>query len=121
MAGVTGVRWRVEEFFEDGKSDLGMADYQVRGWPGWHHHMTMVAMAHLYVTLVRKELGRDVPELTLDMALRMLQTVLPQPKLGPEHAQRVVEYHLKHNRRARESHRKSWLRRHKGKLKEPML
>jgi hypothetical protein len=30
MALVTGVRWRVEECFEDGKGQLGMAQYEAR-------------------------------------------------------------------------------------------
>jgi SRSO17 transposase len=43
--------WRVEECFEDGKLHLGMADYEARSWDSWHHHMALVALAHLYVTL----------------------------------------------------------------------
>ena len=50
MALVTGVRWRVEEFFEDGKGQLGMAQYEARSWTSWHHHMSLVALAHLFVT-----------------------------------------------------------------------
>ena len=26
-----------------------MADYEVRGWLGWHHHMTMVMLAMLFL------------------------------------------------------------------------
>ena len=32
MALVTGTRRRVEEFFEDGKGDFGMAHYEARPW-----------------------------------------------------------------------------------------
>ena len=49
MAQVTGVRWRVEEFLEDAKGQLGMAQYEARSWTSWHHHMSLVALAHLYV------------------------------------------------------------------------
>jgi SRSO17 transposase len=58
MALVSGCRVRVEEFFEDGKSHLGMAQYEARGWPSWHHHMSLVALAHLLVTLTRLELKK---------------------------------------------------------------
>ena len=34
---------RVEEFFEDGKGKLGMAQYEARSWTSWHHHMSLVA------------------------------------------------------------------------------
>ena len=48
MALVTGVRWRVEEFFEDGKGQLGMAQYEARSWTSWHHHMSLVALTALF-------------------------------------------------------------------------
>lgn len=40
-------RYWVERSFQDGKSECGMADYQVRKWKAWHHHMAMVMMALL--------------------------------------------------------------------------
>ena len=58
LAAVTGVRWRVEEFFEDGKGFLGMRDYQARSWTSWHHHMALVAVAHLFVTVTRIRLKK---------------------------------------------------------------
>jgi len=58
LAAVTGVRWRVEELFEDGKGFLGMRDYQARAWTSWHHHMALVAVAHLFVTLTRTRLKK---------------------------------------------------------------
>jgi SRSO17 transposase len=30
-------RFWIERAFQDAKSELGMADYEVRGWKGWHH------------------------------------------------------------------------------------
>jgi SRSO17 transposase len=38
-------RYWVERAFEDAKSECGMADYQVRKWNAWHHHMALVMMA----------------------------------------------------------------------------
>ena len=58
MALVSGCRFRVEEYLEDGKSHLGMAQYEARGWSSWHHHMSLVALAHLLVTLTRVELKK---------------------------------------------------------------
>jgi SRSO17 transposase len=59
MALVSGCRFRVEEYLEDGKSHLGMAQYEARGWSSWHHHMSLVALAHLLVTLTRLELKKN--------------------------------------------------------------
>jgi SRSO17 transposase len=41
----SGMRWPIETCFEIGKQELGMGDYEVRSWRGWHHHMTLVILA----------------------------------------------------------------------------
>jgi SRSO17 transposase len=61
LAEVACTRHEVETFFEDAKSYLGMAQYETRSWVGWHHHMSLVAMAHLFVTLTRRDLGKKLP------------------------------------------------------------
>jgi SRSO17 transposase len=61
MALVTGTRYRVEEYFEEGKGYLGMAQYEARAWSSWHHHMSLVALAHLFVTLTRLRLKKKLP------------------------------------------------------------
>jgi SRSO17 transposase len=112
MALVTGSRWRVEEFLEDAKGHLGMADYEARSWTSWHHHMSLVALAHLYVVQTRRDLNRQLPELTLDMAMRLLQAALPRPQLSLQEAGDLVDYHRARNKQATLSHRKTWLARH---------
>jgi SRSO17 transposase len=59
MAQVACTRHTVEEYLEDAKSYLGMAHYETRSWTGWHHHMTLVALAHLFVTLTRLHLKKN--------------------------------------------------------------
>ncbi len=119
LAMVSGTRLRVEEYFEDGKMHLGMADYEARAWTSWHHHMALVALAHLYVTLTKRDLKRDVPELTLDMAMRVLRSAFATPTLSEQEAVDLINYYLDRNRVAHNSHRKTWLAKHKqlaGKL-----
>jgi SRSO17 transposase len=111
LALVIAARWRVEEFLEDAKEYLGMADYEARGWTSWHHHMSLVGMAHLYVMLVRQDLRDDVPELSLDRAYRLVCDAMSRPRLTPDESLRITEYHLHYNHKAHQSHRKSWLRR----------
>jgi len=36
---------RVEECIKWGKSEAGLADYQVRNWHAWHHHQTLSLIA----------------------------------------------------------------------------
>src|SRR5262245_61723755 len=59
LALVACARCRVEEFLEDSKSYLGMTQYETRSWVGWHHHMTLVGLAHLFVTLMRRRLQKN--------------------------------------------------------------
>jgi SRSO17 transposase len=58
LAEVACTRHAVEDYFEDAKSYLGMAQYETRSWVGWHHHMSRVAMGHLFITLTRRALGK---------------------------------------------------------------
>jgi len=121
LALVMATRFRVEEFFEQSKSALGMGHYEARSWTSWHHHMSLVALAHLFLTQTRRDLKAKVPELTLPMALELLQSALQRPHLSEEDAIRLTEYHLQRNATARRSHRKSWLRRHKKEIPKPLL
>jgi hypothetical protein len=44
-----GMRWPIESCFEDGKQYVGLGDYEVRSWRGWHHHMTLCILAHFFL------------------------------------------------------------------------
>jgi len=50
---LSGMRWPIETCFEEAKGNLGMAQYQTRSWRGWHHHMTLVILAHHYLVRVK--------------------------------------------------------------------
>ncbi len=49
LAILQGGRHFVERALEDGKSHVGLGDYQVRKWLGWQHHMALVGLAMLFV------------------------------------------------------------------------
>ncbi len=40
-------RYWIERTFDDSKNELGMSDYQIRKWIGWHHHQALVMLAGL--------------------------------------------------------------------------
>ena len=56
---VSGLRWPVEHIFEVAKQELGMGDYEVRSWPGWHHHMTLVTLAHFFLVRLQLRLKKS--------------------------------------------------------------
>jgi SRSO17 transposase len=45
FARVANAEHRIEECIKRGKSEAGMAQYQVRNWRGWHHHITLCLIA----------------------------------------------------------------------------
>jgi SRSO17 transposase len=51
FARVAKAEHRIEECLQRGKSEAGMADYQVRTWIGWHHHITLSLMAGWFLVL----------------------------------------------------------------------
>jgi len=57
---MSAMRWPIELCFETGKQELGMGDYEVRSWLGWHHHMTLVIMAQAFLIRVQKRLKKTL-------------------------------------------------------------
>lgn len=60
LALVSGCRFRVDELFQDGKTHLGMSEYESRAWSSWHHHMSLVGLAHLFVTVTKVRLKKKL-------------------------------------------------------------
>src|SRR5262249_38286868 len=54
---LSGVRWAVEQAFEESKTELGMDQYEVRKYPGWHHHMLTTMLAHFFLWHLKLRLG----------------------------------------------------------------
>jgi SRSO17 transposase len=51
FARVTKAEHRIEECIKRGKSESGLADYQVRTWLGWHHHVTLSMIAAWFLVV----------------------------------------------------------------------
>jgi SRSO17 transposase len=51
---VAGTRWTIEACFEAAKGEVGLDEYEVRSWTGWHRHVTLATLAHAYLAVVRK-------------------------------------------------------------------
>ena len=46
---VQSQRFFIEHSFREAKSECGMADYRVRRWDAWHHHMALVMLGTLFL------------------------------------------------------------------------
>jgi SRSO17 transposase len=47
------LRWPIEQCFQDGKSQVGMGQYEHRSWPAWHRHMLYVCLALHFLLRLR--------------------------------------------------------------------
>jgi len=78
LAFMQGQRFFVERAFQDAKSNVGLGHYQVRGWKAWHHHMTMIMLAMLYMLETRLANKRSHPLLSCADIFELLSHFLPR-------------------------------------------
>jgi SRSO17 transposase len=55
MVQAIGSRWTVEQCFEVGKGEVGLADSEVRSWHGWYRHITLALLAQAFLTVLRAQ------------------------------------------------------------------
>ena len=56
-AWVAAARWPIETEFEANKSHVGLDEYEVRGWQGWNHHITLCLLASAFLLTLAAGLG----------------------------------------------------------------
>lgn len=136
LAQVASSRWSVEESIKDGKQEVGLDDYQLRSWVGWHRWMQLCTLALLWLASLSRtarettegagddaeveddrQVALVVPELSA-LGLpehviwstaeirRLFLIALGLPVLGAVFRLFWVEWRLKHNLKARRSHYK---------------
>jgi SRSO17 transposase len=48
------LRWRIEHDYRELKDALGLDHFEGRTYRGWNHHVTLVSIAHAFLTLERR-------------------------------------------------------------------
>jgi SRSO17 transposase len=62
LAQVAAARWTIETEFETAKGEVGLDEYEVRSWQGWHHHITLALRANVFLLTLQQEWGeKDAP------------------------------------------------------------
>src|SRR2546428_222814 len=99
----------IEASFKRGKGEVGMDEYQVRTWQGWHHHMALSLMA-VWFLIGETHRGQQLtPALTLPqvrygLSVLLLETFLT---LGVSSICRQVQRQLLRNELARFYHHRT--------------
>jgi SRSO17 transposase len=53
LVALAKLRWRIEQDYRELKDALGLDHFEGRSWTGWHHHVTLVSIAHGFLTSER--------------------------------------------------------------------
>lgn len=97
LAQVQARRFFIEHNFREAKSACGMADYQVRRWDAWHHHMALVMLATLFL-VKQKIFGREEwSMLSVNDLVLAMSHMLPRRQLTVEELAEII--HKRHRRR----------------------
>ena len=82
LAYMQAQRYFVERAFRDAKQELGMDQYQVRGYAAWHKHMALVMMAQLFIQQEKVLInGKQVALSTQDIVMVITLLILPQKNM----------------------------------------
>ena len=106
LAEMQGGRYWVERAFEDAKGECGLADYQAVGWRAWHHHVTMVMLAMLFIAEQRVAHQPGLALLTPRDIVAMLNETLPHKPQGKQAlADQINQRHARRRSAIQSRHR----------------
>ena len=112
LAEMSCSRYWIERMLQDANGVGGLSDYEVRGWRGWHHHMTMSLLVMLFFLTMLIDMGVKSPLLTFQDVREILDAILPKKEVTKE---TIVE-------RIKDRHKARWsarLSHHKRNMKKP--
>jgi len=98
LAQVQAQRFFIEHSFREAKSECGMADYQVRRWDAWHHHMALVMLATLFLVKQKMQGRSQWPMLSVNDLVTALAHMLPRRQLTAEELAEII--HKRHQKRS---------------------
>jgi Transposase DDE domain len=68
LVDVAKLRWRIERDYQELKQELGLGDYEGRGWRGFHHHATLCIAAYGFLIAERGAIPPSGPRLSAPLS-----------------------------------------------------
>ncbi len=106
LAYMQGQRYWVERALQDAKGQSGLAEYQVRTWTGWHHHMAMVMLVQLFMLETKITHANTCQLLSCADVRILLSRFLPRRDVTTAEVIRQMLVRHKQREAATDSHRK---------------
>jgi SRSO17 transposase len=115
-------RWSIESCFREGKEELGLDHYEVRGWRCVHRHFYVTQLSHLFCARVRQEFhqspGDQVDRISVEQVRSAMNVWLAVADLPPsvrrkrfDEELQKQQYYQRRNWQARKSHTKTRIQR----------
>ena len=80
-----------------------MADYQIRGWLAWHHHIALCMMAQHFILTQKLLLKEDIPLLSAyDIRMMLIKQLMDKQKTD---ADLIDQLAIRHQQRQRDINR----------------
>ena len=79
-----GQRFFIEQSIRDPKQEIGMSQYQIRGWLAWHHHMVLVMMSLFFLTSEKVRYSNEIPLLSAYDIREIMLAVYPQKAISTQ-------------------------------------
>ncbi len=114
LAEMSHSRYWIERAIQDAKGQAGLADYELRSWRGWHHHMTMTILAMLFLLELQLDWQPKAPNLTIQDVREILEVILPKREMTPEEILKIIQQKHKARLSARRSKHRKYEIRHRN-------
>lgn len=98
-------RYWIERGFQEIKEQLGLHQYQVRGWRAWHHHIALTMMALHFILETQLENAENLPLMSCSDVKLMLGNILKNKLDEPEILMQTI--HQRHRVRHKDIVRRS--------------
>ena len=61
MVDLAKLRWRIERDYQELKQEVGLGQFEGRGWRGFHHHATLCIAAYGFLISERETIPPSAP------------------------------------------------------------